>query len=290
MSVALDSAPSALGEALRSAGHGLLGVLRQPVLLLAWIVVVVALGWAVAPGFFTSVSPYEGDPAMSFAPPSAEHLFGTDRLGRDLFSRSIHGAGTTLSATLLAVLLALGVGTVVGLVAGAVGGVADTIIMRVVDVLLSIPSLLLAMVIVAVLGYSTNNIALAVGISSIAAFARVMRSEVIGVIRTDYVKAARGSGTRGAAVVLRHVVPNALGPVLALAALEVGSAILAVASLGFLGYGAPPPEPEWGLLVAEGRDFLATHPWISILPGIALALVVIATHRISTSFRKDHRR
>jgi peptide/nickel transport system permease protein len=162
--------------------------------------------------------------------------------------------------------------------------------MRVIDVFLSIPSLLLAMVIVSVLGYSTHNIAIAVGISSIASFARVMRSEVIGVVTKDYVRAAYGLGVGRFRVVLRHVVPNALNSVLALAALEVGTSILAVASLGFLGYGAPPPEPEWGLLVAEGRDYLAVHPWISILPGVALALVVIATHRISTSLRKDQHR
>ncbi|MDR7161910.1 ABC transporter permease [Arthrobacter sp. BE255] len=278
------------GVLLRNAGTRLADITRQPVLVLAWIVVLIALGWAVAPGLFTSHSPYEGDPSLSFAPPSAGHPFGTDRLGRDLLARSIYGAGTTLTATLVAVLIAFGVGTIVGLAAGYFGRWVDTAFMRVIDVFLSIPSLLLAMVIVSVLGYSTHNIAIAVGISSIASFARVMRSEVIGVVTKDYVRAAYGLGVGRFWVVVRHVVPNALNSVLALAALEVGTSILAVASLGFLGYGAPPPEPEWGLLVAEGRDYLAVHPWISILPGIALALVVIATHRISTSLRKDQHR
>ncbi|MFF1831402.1 ABC transporter permease [Paenarthrobacter sp. NPDC058040] len=270
--------------------HTVVDSARQPVLVLAWLVVLVALGWAVAPGLFTHYSPYEGDSSLSFAPPSLEHPFGTDRLGRDLLARSIYGAGTTLTATLLAVLIAFGIGTLVGLLAGYFGRFADSALMRVIDVFLSIPSLLLAMVIVSVLGYSTHNIAIAVGISSIASFARVMRSEVIGVVTKDYVRAAYGLGVGRFGVVVKHVVPNALSSVIALAALEVGTSILAVASLGFLGYGAPPPEPEWGLLVAEGRDYLAVHPWISILPGIALALVVIATHRISTSLRKDRRR
>jgi peptide/nickel transport system permease protein len=265
-------------------------VLRRPVLLLSWVIVAVAVGWAVVPGLFTSASPYEGDSSLSFAGPSLQHPFGTDRLGRDLFARAVYGAGTTLTATLVAVLIAFGIGTVIGLVGGYLGGAIDTATMRVIDVFLSIPSLLLAMVIVSVLGYSTDNIAIAVGISSIAAFARVMRAEVLTVAGKDYVKAAYGVGVRRTAVVLRHVVPNSLNSVLALAALEVGTAILAVASLGFLGYGAPPPEPEWGLLVAEGRDYLAIHPYVSILPGLALALVVISTHRISTSFRKDHAR
>ncbi|MEU7858529.1 ABC transporter permease [Nonomuraea sp. NPDC049141] len=263
---------------------------RQPILVGAWIVVLVVIGWAVAPGLFTSYSPYDGDTGASFAPPSAEHWFGTDRLGRDLFARSVYGAHTTLTATLLAVLIAFGVGTLIGLLAGFVGGIIDTAVMRVVDVFLAIPSLLLAMVVVSVLGYSTQNIALAVGISSIASFARVMRAQVLAVVTQDYVKAAYGLGVGRLGVMVRHVIPNSLSSVIALAALEVGTAVLAVASLGFLGYGAPPPQPEWGLLVAEGRDYVAVHPWASILPGVALAIVVIATHRISTSYRKEHRR
>jgi peptide/nickel transport system permease protein len=265
----------------------LAGLVRQPILVAAWLVVLVVIGWALAPSLFTAYDPLAGDTTASFAPPSAEHWFGTDRLGRDLFARSVHGAHTTLSATLLAVVIAFGIGVLVGLLAGFSGGVVDTVIMRFVDVFLAIPSLLLAMVVVSVLGYSTQNIALAVGISSIASFARVMRSQVLAVVNQDYVKAAYGLGVSRFGVLLRHVVPNALTSVIALAALEVGTAVLAVASLGFLGYGAPPPQPEWGLLVAEGRDYVAVHPWASILPGIALAVVVIATHRISTSFRKD---
>ena len=263
---------------------------RRPVLVLSWLVVLVVIGWAVAPSLFTAYSPYAGDTGASFAGPSAEHWFGTDRLGRDLFARSVYGAHTTLTATLLAVLIAFGIGTAAGLLAGFLGGAVDTAVMRVVDVFLAIPSLLLAMVVVSVLGYSTHNIALAVGVSSIASFARVMRSQVIAVVTQDYVRAAYGLGVRRLPVMVRHVVPNSVSSVIALAALEVGTAVLAVAALGFLGYGAPPPEPEWGLLVAEGRDYLAVHPWASILPGLALALVVLATHRISTSFRKEHRR
>jgi len=274
----------------RTLATRLADVARQPILLLSWIIVLIVIGWAVVPELFTSYSPYAGDTSASFASPSAEHWFGTDRLGRDLFARSVYGAHTTLTATLLAVVIAFGIGTLVGLIAGFTGGTVDTAVMRVVDVFLAIPSLLLAMVVVSVLGYSTHNIALAVGISSIAAFARVMRSQVLTVVTQDYVRAAYGLGVGRLAVMLRHVVPNSLSSVIALAALEVGTAVLAVASLGFLGYGAPPPEPEWGLLVAEGRDYVAVHPWASILPGLALAIVVIATHRISTSFRKEHRR
>jgi peptide/nickel transport system permease protein len=284
--------PPALAEPAfaRSPVKRLGEIAQQPILVLSWLIVLVVIGWAVAPQLFTSYSPYEGDTNASFVSPSAAHWFGTDRLGRDLFARSVYGAHTTLTATLLAVLIAFGIGVLVGLIAGFVGGIVDTAIMRVVDVFLAIPSLLLAMVVVSVLGYSTRNIAIAVGISSIASFARVMRAQVLAVVTQDYVKAAYGLGVRRLGVMVRHVVPNSLSSVIALAALEVGTAVLAVASLGFLGYGAPPPEPEWGLLVAEGRDYVAVHPYASILPGLALAIVVIATHRISTSFRRDHKR
>ncbi|SFT04549.1 ABC transporter permease [Saccharopolyspora flava] len=266
------------------------GAVAKPGLLLAWVIVLIAVGWVLFPAAFTSYDPLIGNPSAGFSPPSAQHLFGTDRLGRDLFARSVHGAATTLAATLFAVLIGFGIGSLVGLAAGFLGGVIDTAIMRVADVFLAIPNLLLAMVIVSVLGYSTNNIALAVGISSVGSFARVMRADVFTVMTRDYVRAAYGLGVGRLGVVFGHVVPNAASSVLALAALEIGKAILAVAGLGFLGYGAPPPTPEWGLLVAEGRDFIAVYPWISLLPGAALAVVVLATHRISTSLRKDHGR
>ncbi|MEB8340846.1 ABC transporter permease [Streptomyces endophyticus] len=284
--LAAPARPGPAGPLVRRLGE----LAQQPFLVLSWVVVLLVIGWAVAPGLFTSYGPNSGDTAASFAPPGAEHWFGTDRLGRDLFARTVYGAHTTLTATLLAVLVAFGIGTVLGLIAGFGGGLVDTAVMRVVDVFLAIPSLLLAMVVVSVLGYSTQNIALAVGISSIASFARVMRAQVLSVVTQDYVKAAYGLGGGRLRVLVRHIVPNSLNSVIALAALEVGTAVLAVASLGFLGYGAPPPQPEWGLLVAEGRDYVAVHPWASIMPGLALALVVIATHRISTSYRKEHHR
>ncbi|GIG19986.1 ABC transporter permease [Cellulomonas chitinilytica] len=289
MSTLTLTAPGAAATAtLRRLTDTVRDIARQPTLLLSWVVVLVAVAWAVVPDVFTDASPYEGDSALSFAPPGWGHPFGTDRLGRDLYSRAVHGASATLTATLIAVLVALTVGGLIGLVAGYFGRHVDTAVMRTVDVGLAIPSLLLAMVIVAMLGYSTRNIALAVGIASIASFARVMRAEVVRVVSSDYVEAADGVGARRAAVVLKHVLPNSMSSVLALAALEIGTSVLAVASLGFLGYGAPPPEPEWGLLVAEGRDFVGQYPWISVLPGVLIAALVLSSHRIATSFRRSH--
>ncbi|WP_433634743.1 ABC transporter permease [Nocardia sp. CA-120079] len=254
-----------------------------PGIAVSWLVIGTTIAWALAPSWFTSYSPLEGDSDASFEPPSSDHLFGTDRLGRDLLARTIYGTATTVSATLLAVALGFVIGSAIGLFSGFIGGRTDSVIMRFVDVLLAIPGLLLAMTVVTALGYGTVNIAVAVGISAVAAFARVMRSEVLKVAGTDYVEAAYGSGAGFRRVLLRHVLPNSVAAVVSLAALECGSAVLAVAALGFLGYGAPPPQPEWGLAVAEGRDYLATYPWISILPGVLIAVVVLATNRIGRS-------
>jgi peptide/nickel transport system permease protein len=258
-----------------------LGLVRRPSLLISGIVLIVVVLWALAPGLFTHFSPVVGDSNVSYSPPSAAHWFGTDQLGRDLYARTVYGASTTLSATLLAVVVGFVVGSAIGLTSGFLGGRWDSVIMRFVDVLLSIPSLLLAMTIVAALGYGTVNVAIAVGIGSIASFARVMRSEVVKVVKSDYVEAAYGLGASRLRVILRHVVPNSGSSVLALSALEFGAAVLAVAGLGFLGYGAPPPQPEWGLSVAEGRDVLAVYPWIALIPGVVIAVVVLATNRVS---------
>ncbi|PBC40788.1 peptide ABC transporter permease [Rhodococcus sp. ACPA4] len=258
-------------------------IVSAPGLALSWIVIVVVILWALVPGLFTSKSPYDGDVDASFAPPSFEHPFGADRLGRDLLARTIYGTSTTLTATLVAVAVGFVIGSATGLLSGFIGGRADGVVMRFVDVLLAIPGLLLAMTVVTALGYGTLNVAVAVGITAIAAFARVMRSEVLKVAHTEFVEASYGSGAKFGRVVLQHVLPNSLAAVLSLAALEFGAAILAVAALGFLGYGAPPPQPEWGLAVSEGRDYLAVYPWIAIFPGIVIAVVVLSTNRISKS-------
>ncbi|MGW4367203.1 ABC transporter permease [Nocardia takedensis] len=262
-------------------------VATRPGLVLSVLVVLTAVAFCVIPGAFTWKDPYLPDTSVILIGPSADHPFGTDRLGRDIYSRTVHGTVITLTATLLAVSIAFFVGTALGLVAGYVRGAVDLVVMRVVDVLLSVPGLLLTMVVVAALGYGTTNVAVAVGISSVANFARVMRAEVLKVTRTDYVEAAAGIGTPRLAILVRHVLPNSLSSVISLVPLQFGSSILAIAALGFLGFGAPPPEPEWGLLVAEGRDLLAVAPWISLFPGVVILVVVLASNQISRSLQPD---
>lgn len=250
-------------------------------LYLAFAVVAVAVLWAVVPGVFAPGDPLTGVPADKLLPPSAAHWFGTDTLGRDLFGRVVHGAVHSLSGALIAVTVGLALGAVLGAIAGAVGGVVDDVLMRIVDVLLAIPGLLLSLSVIILLGFGTVNAALAVGLGSVAAFARLMRAEVARVRRTEYVEAAFGSGATFFAALRRHVLPNSLTPIVALAALQFGTAILAISTLGFLGYGAPPPTPEWGLLIAEGRNYVGTAWWLTALPGLVVVAVVLSANRIS---------
>ena len=261
------------------------------------LIVVIALAWALVPGLFASGDPVNSGSTAPLLPPSTEHWFGTDAVGRDIYTRVVWGTRQSLLGALVAVLLGMIIGTLLGVIAGSSrarrgsgtgarkGSWVDTLIMRIVDVLLAIPALLLSLSVIIVLGYGSINAAIAVGVTNVAMFARLARSEVLGVASSDYVEAAYASGGTRASVLWRHVLPNSLTPVLALAALQFGSAILQLSTLSFLGYGAPPPTPEWGLIIAEGRDFIATSWWLTVLPGLAIVLVVLATNHLSTVLR-----
>ncbi|MFF6959560.1 ABC transporter permease subunit [Streptomyces sp. NPDC008317] len=257
--------------------------LTRPGLLLSALLIAVLLPTAFFPRLLTSRDPLAAAPRDKLAAPSAEHLFGTDQLGRDVFARVVHGALLTLQASGLAVLVGLVVGSLAGLLAGYLGGVVDDTLMRLTDVLLSIPGLLLSLALVTALGFGTVKVALAVGVTSVSTFTRIMRAEVLKVAGSGYVEAARASGTRWPAVLWRHVLPNAAGPVLVYAAIDFGAVILQVSSLSFLGYGAQPPAPEWGSLVSDGRNYLATAWWLTTLPGLVIAATVLAANRIARS-------
>ncbi|MGW7381722.1 ABC transporter permease [Streptomyces sp. NPDC054794] len=256
-------------------------VVRRPGLLLSVVVLVLVVLASFWPDLFTSQDPLKGVPSQNFRGPNGSHWFGTDELGRDVFSRVVHGAQLSLKATLIAVLVAFVVGGLLGVVAGFVGRWVDDVLMRFVDVLLSIPALFMSLALVTALGYGTVKVAVAVGIASVAAFARVARAEVLRVRQAVFVEASRASGARWYSVLGRHVLPNAAGPVIVLATLDFGSSILAVSALSFLGYGAPPPAPEWGTLISDGRNYLANAWWLTALPGLAIAATVLATNRIA---------
>lgn len=256
-----------------------------PAVIAAYVVIIIVLAWALAPGVFTQFSPTQGH-SQALLPPSREHIFGTDAIGRDLFARVVYGTRHSLAGALIAVAVGLTVGTLIGLIAGTQGGVIDTLLMRGVDVLLAIPALLLSLSVIIVLGFGTINSAIAVGVTSVAFFSRLVRTEVQRVTRTDYVEAAYGSGASKLAVLTRHILPNSLTPVLAMAALQFGNAILQISVLGFLGYGTPPPTPEWGLLIADSRNYIATSWWLTILPGAVIVAAVLSANQLSSAYRK----
>ncbi|ROR72700.1 ABC transporter permease [Bogoriella caseilytica] len=265
-------------------------LLTQPGLVFSMLVFALLLAWAAVPGVFATHDPVQDlDPAALLAPPSAEHWFGTDQLGRDVYSRVVHGARLSLSAGLLAVAISLVVGSTLGMVSGYVGGWVDSILMRAVDVLVAIPGLLLSMAAVSILGFGVVNVAVAVGIAGVPAFARITRAETLRILSRGYFDAARTSGTGGLAILVQHVAPNASGAVLVLTALELGGAVLSVAALSFLGFGAVPPTPEWGSMVASGRAHIASAWWLTTFPGIVIAATVLASNRISRVLRMRQR-
>lgn len=290
-----DRTPTVL-PSRSSRGADLARTVLRPGTLIPALVLLLALLWAIVPGLFTGQSP-TATVGEALEAPSSTHWFGTDGTGRDLYTRVVYGASHSISAALVAVAVGLVVGTFLGVLAGTVGGLggrigaaAEDVIMRLVDVLLAIPGLLLSLSIVLLLGFGTTHAAIAVGATSIATFARLARGQVIGIRGTEYVEAAYGSGGRPLSVLWRHILPNSLTPVIALAALQLGSAILQISTLGFLGYGTPPPTPEWGLLISEGRDYVATAWWLTLLPGIVVAAVVLSTNHLSDVIRKGESR
>ncbi|VXB59815.1 ABC transporter permease [Aeromicrobium sp. 9AM] len=270
----------------RQTAHALL---RRPGFLIAVAYVVLVVLSAIVPRLFTSGDPTQTAPKDKFLAPSLSHLFGTDELGRDLFTRMVHGSALSIEATAISVGLAVVVGLTIGVVSGYAGGWADSLLMRFVDVLLAIPALLLALAIVTALGFGTVNVAIAVGVGLTPGFARVTRAEVLRVKTLPYVEAARSSGAGPLRVLRRHILPNSWGPVAVLAVLDFGTAILAVSSLSFLGFGAPPPEAEWGSLVAAGRTYLVTSPWLTLLPGLAVGAAVYALNHIGKTFEELQR-
>lgn len=253
----------------------------EPGLIVAGLFMLLILGWIAVPGLFTSQNPLAGNIAERLQAPSAAHLFGTDELGRDEFARVVYGARESVSSAGLAVALGLALGGPVGLVAGFAGGWVDDLLMRGMDLMLAIPSILLSMAVITAWGEGTVKVAFAVGLSSVATIARTMRSEVVRVRVADYVEAARAAGVRWHVILARHVLPNAWRPVLVLATLQIGYALLAVASLSFLGYGAQPPAPDWGAMVSDGSSYLATSWWLVTLPGIVVVALVLAVNHVA---------
>lgn len=273
--VAVVAAPErSLGRAFRrtSARIGL-------AIALLFLVLTVTAPW-VAP-----YDPFDQDLSSALSPPSAEHLFGADQYGRDVLSRVMYGTRTALVAIVVAGGLALTVGGALGLIAGFVGGAADAVIMRIVDVLLAFPYLLLALIIVAALGPSLTNSIIAIGIIYTPQYARLMRGQVLAIQNAEFVWAARSVGATRRRIMLRHVLPNSFSPVAVMATLQAGSVVVETAGLSFLGLGAQPPSPDWGALLADGHSYFLSAWWIATFPGLAIFLVVLGFNLIGDALR-----
>ncbi|GAA4385173.1 ABC transporter permease [Tsukamurella soli] len=256
---------------------------RNVYTLLAGSIVLVVVAWAVAPGLFTHQSPYVGITRDQFQGPSTAHLFGTDQLGRDVFARVVYGTRAAVLTSLLAVAIGLVVGSLIGLIAGFFGELVDAALGRLIDVLLAIPAFLLAVIVVVSLGFATTNAAIAVGASSVAVFARLSRSETLRVESLAFVESAYLVGGNKIQILFQHVLPNTYRPVLALAVLQFGIAIINISGLAFLGYGSPPPASDWGLQVADGKAFFYSFPWLVAAPGAVMVLTVLSLNQLSKS-------
>jgi peptide/nickel transport system permease protein len=251
------------------------------------LVLVVA---TVAPGLFTAASPLQTDVAHALQAPSLGHPFGTDQAGRDVFSRVLYGSRYSLAIGFGATVIALLAGLVIGALAGVLRRVGDSALSRAIEVVMAFPEFLLALIVIAVIGPGEVSLLVAVAIAVVPAYARVARAQTHVVKRAGYVEAARTLGVSRAITVLRHVVPNTLGPLLVMATMGIGTAITAAAGLSFLGLGPKPPTPEWGLILAGGRNFLASAWWIAVFPGLVITATVIATSTLGRYLQSRGRR
>jgi peptide/nickel transport system permease protein len=222
---------------------------------------------------------------IKLKPPSADHLFGTDEFGRDIFSRVLVGTRVALRVGLLPVLLALVVGVSLGLLAGYYGRRIDQVVMRVIDILLAFPWLLLAIGIMAVLGPGINNVIIAVAIVYVPAFARIVRGSVLSIKEKEYIEAARSIGQPDLQIMVRHVLANAWALIIVLATLSIGQAIIYAAGLSFIGLGTQPPDSDWGVMLASGREFLRDGPWLGFFPGLAILITVLAFNLFGDGLR-----
>lgn len=236
--------------------------------------VLLVVGFALFAPWLAPYDPYDAVMRQALQAPSAEHIFGTDKLGRDCFSRILYGTRTSLIMTMVVVTMITVIGTFIGVVAGYSGGKVDTVLMRIVDMMLAFPGIVLAIAIAGMLGGNIINAILALAAVNWTKYARLGRSLTLKLRERDFIAAAVTSGTRPLQLLWRHILPNILPTIVITAAMDIGVMIMELAGLSFLGFGAQPPTPEWGLMLNEGRQHIQTAPWLMLYPGLAILVVV----------------
>ncbi|MBS1251996.1 MAG: putative D,D-dipeptide transport system permease protein DdpC [Anaerolineales bacterium] len=235
--------------------------------------------------YFAPYNPVKGETSDRLQGPSAEHWFGTDQLGRDIFSRVIHGARVSLRIAMIVAVIAGTVGTVVGVTSGYFGALVDDLLMRVTDMFFAFPKLVLAMAVAAALGPDLENVIFAIAIASWPVYARLARGEALAVREEDYIEAIRALGAGRMRILFLHVLPMCITPIIIQVTLDMGFIILTAAGLGFIGFGAQPPTPEWGIMIAEGRNFITSQWWLSTFPGLAILVTVLGFNLLGDGLR-----
>ena len=248
-------------------------------------IMVLLLFAAVFAPLLAPFDPIEIDPSVSLQPPSTVHLMGTDDFGRDIFSRVLFGARISLRVGIIAVGIGGSIGLLIGLAAGYIGGAFDFVVMRVIDVMLSFPGILLALLIMTILGPSLTNVMIAVGLSDVPLYVRLVRGTVLSAKENGYVEAAKGIGCSRRLIIMRHILPNIVAPFIVVTTLEVANAILLSATLSFLGMGAQPPSPEWGAMLNEGRRYIRTAWWMITFPGLMIMISVLGINLLGDGLR-----
>lgn len=245
---------------------------------------------ALLPGVLAPLDPLDAQISESLQGPSAEHLFGTDQSGRDVFSRVVFGARYSLLVGFGASAIALVVGLLIGLVSGLAPRLVDAVLGRVIVVAMAFPEFLLALLVIAIIGPGEASLVVAIALAAIPAYARVARSQTLVVASSSYVRSATALGVPRFVAIVRHVIPNTLGPLLVMATIGVGTAVVSAAGLSFLGLGPAAPTPEWGVILSEGRNLLDRAPWVAVFPGLVITATVIATSVVGRAARARGRR
>ena len=250
-------------------------------LALAFVYVLLALN----AGKFARYDPIEVNPSLSLIAPSAEHPFGTDKLGRDVMSRILSGAGTSFTLSFIMISIVAVIGTTIGMICGYFSGVVDTVLMRLVDILLAFPDTVFAIAVAGMLGAGVINAVLALGLLSWTGFARMARGLTASIREKNYIEQARFNGASTPRIIIKYILPNVLPQIIVMAAMRVGGTMLSLASLSYLGLASQPPTPEWGVMVSESRAYMQTAPWMMIFPGLALFITVVIFNLLGDSFR-----